>query len=98
MRLQCGLKRHRHEWFQIVGLAKRAVMAMRKSRRKTPKCRGSRGASGAGRSRAEIQVKRDRMSVINLPAPGDEVEYWRSRSPAERLAYVEDLRLINYGQ
>jgi hypothetical protein len=38
------------------------------------------------------------MSVSNLTAPADDVAYWRSRSADERLAHVEYLRLINYGE
>jgi hypothetical protein len=44
------------------------------------------------------KVNRKRMSVCTLDTPTDDVEYWRSRSPAERLRHVEFLRLINYGQ
>jgi len=73
-------------------------MAMGKGRRETPKGTGERGASGAGRSGEVAHVKRKRMSVSHLTASSDDVQYWRSRSPAERLAYVEYLRLINYGQ
>ncbi|HLN31305.1 MAG TPA: hypothetical protein VK395_26425 [Gemmataceae bacterium] len=73
-------------------------MAIGKGKKETSKGTGRRGPSGAGRSRAVANVKRQRMSVSHLTAPADDVQYWRSRSPAERLAYVEYLRLINYGQ
>jgi len=71
---------------------------MRESRRKTRnlrvKCAGSKGKRVA----AEPHVERKEMSVISLKAPADDVHYWRSQSASARLAYMEYLRLINYGQ
>jgi hypothetical protein len=45
-----------------------------------------------------VKVNRKRVTVSALAAPADDVDYWRSRSPGERLQHVEFLRLINYGQ
>jgi hypothetical protein len=51
----------------------------------------------ARRIRAEPTINRLQMSVIDLTAPADIVNYWRSKSAAARLAHMEYLRLINYG-
>ena len=71
---------------------------MKKGRKKTTKGRGTRKAPGAGGLSFESKVRRGRMSLSDLKAPANDVAYWRSRSAAERLAYVEYLRLINYGE
>jgi len=47
---------------------------------------------------AEPHVNRHRMAVTGLTARGTDVKYWRSQSASARLAYMEYLRLINYGQ
>ena len=40
----------------------------------------------------------DRSALTNIPvSDGEDREYWRSRTPAERLAHVEALRRIKYG-
>jgi hypothetical protein len=44
------------------------------------------------------RVDRSKISIVELTAPPDAVAYRRSRTPAERLAYMEYLRLINYGE
>lgn len=44
------------------------------------------------------RLSRKQMSIVDLTTPLDYVQFWRTRSPAERLAHVEYLRLINYGQ
>jgi hypothetical protein len=43
------------------------------------------------------RVDRTALSLVPLFDESDEVEYWRSRTPAERLAHLETLRRINYG-
>jgi hypothetical protein len=37
------------------------------------------------------------MSVVGLGAAEADVHYWRGQSADARLAYMEYLRLINYG-
>jgi len=71
---------------------------MRKTGGKTRKGKVVRRASRAGSLLAEPYVNRQRMSVRSLTAPADDVQYWRSQSASARLAYMEYLRLINYGQ
>ncbi|MFL5240732.1 MAG: hypothetical protein ACJ8FY_01375 [Gemmataceae bacterium] len=44
------------------------------------------------------RVKRQRLSIGRLADSAGDVEFWRSQSPQARLAYMEYLRLINYGQ
>jgi hypothetical protein len=52
----------------------------------------------SARDPSEPRVKRDRMSIGNLSATADDVSYWRSQSADARLAYMEYLRRINYGE
>ena len=42
-------------------------------------------------------VDRTAFSVVDLDDDSQERAYWRSRTPAERLAHLELLRRINYG-
>jgi hypothetical protein len=44
------------------------------------------------------RVQRQRISIGRLADLPDAVEFWRSQSPQARLAYMEYLRFINYGQ
>ena len=50
------------------------------------------------RAASYTRVNRSKVSIVDLTTPPDDVAYWRSRTPAERLAYMEYLRLINYGE
>ena len=45
----------------------------------------------------EPRVDRTALSVVDLDDDAEERAYWRSRTPAERLAHLELLRRINYG-
>jgi hypothetical protein len=45
----------------------------------------------------EPRVDRTAFSVVDLDDDSEERAYWRSRTPAERLAHLELLRRINYG-
>jgi hypothetical protein len=65
-------------------------------KRRTAK--GNKGNLRGGPILNGVRVDRKRMSVATLADPANDVAYWRSRSPAERLAYMEYLRLINYGE
>lgn len=53
--------------------------------------------------KVDVEAKVDRKSwtIGSLDDPAtlrnDEIAYWLARSPADRLAYVEQLRQINYG-
>jgi hypothetical protein len=71
---------------------------MKEPGRKPRKRRVTGAASKGMRPVAEPHVTRKRMSVISLTVPADDVHYWRSQSASARLAYMEYLRLINYGQ
>src|SRR5579884_856133 len=66
-------------------------LLMAKARRKTPK-------SGASATTGEFRVHRTRMAIHNLTDRVNDVRYWRSQTPGARLAYMEYLRLINYGE
>lgn len=46
---------------------------------------------------SEIRVERTALSVASFDDADDDVAYWWSRTPEERLAHVEVLRRINYG-
>lgn len=43
------------------------------------------------------KVDRTAYRVDSLSAESDEKEYWKSRTPLERLAALELMRQINYG-
>jgi hypothetical protein len=45
----------------------------------------------------EMRLDKTKLSVSNSFDNSDEKEYWLSRTPQERLAYMERLRRINYG-
>ena len=45
----------------------------------------------------EMRVDRTKLSVSNSFDNTEEKEYWLSRTPQERLAHIEKLRRINYG-
>jgi hypothetical protein len=51
------------------------------------------------RSDPEPRVDRTAFSVVSSfdEADTEDDAYWRSRTPAERLAHLELLRRINYG-
>jgi hypothetical protein len=46
----------------------------------------------------EMRVDRTKISVSNSFDNTEEKEYWHSRTPQERLAHMERLRRINYGE
>jgi hypothetical protein len=71
---------------------------MAKARRKTRKPNEARSSARAGPPPAELRVRRTRMAVNRLTASTDDVQFWRSQSAAARLAHMEYLRLINYGE
>lgn len=37
------------------------------------------------------------LSIVSLSEESDEREYWRSKTPYERLEFIELMRQINYG-
>ena len=43
------------------------------------------------------KLDRTAFSVCDLESPGDDLAYWLSRTPQERLAAVEFLRQMMYG-
>ena len=45
----------------------------------------------------EMRLDKTKISVSNSFDNSDEKEYWLSRTPEERLAYMQKLRRINYG-
>ena len=45
----------------------------------------------------EEKVDRSALSIGRLSDPSVDKEYWRSRSPAERLSALELMRRIVYG-
>jgi hypothetical protein len=53
---------------------------------------------GRGALLTEPKVNRGRMCVVHLKTAENDVGYWRSQSADARLAYMELLRQINYGQ
>jgi hypothetical protein len=67
---------------------------MKRTRKKTRKAVRKRARDAL----SAVKVNRKRIEVTDLAAPADDVAYWRTRSPAERLQHVEFLRLMNYGQ
>jgi hypothetical protein len=44
-----------------------------------------------------IEIDRTALSVASLSDDSDELAYWYSRTPQERLRHIELLRWINYG-
>jgi len=44
-----------------------------------------------------LKVDRDAVSVTSLGDESEDNAYWFSRTPEERLLYMEMLRRINYG-
>jgi hypothetical protein len=44
-----------------------------------------------------FRLDRTQFSIGDMHDPPDDVAYWRSRPPAERLAAVEFLRQTTYG-
>ena len=53
----------------------------------------------SGHREPEPRVDRTAFSVVSSfdEADAEDDAYWRSRTPAERLAHLELLRRINYG-
>ncbi|MGI8641053.1 MAG: hypothetical protein ACR2MG_14050 [Pyrinomonadaceae bacterium] len=45
----------------------------------------------------EIRLDKTKLEIRSDFDNSDEKEYWLSRTPQERLAYMEMLRRINYG-
>jgi hypothetical protein len=45
----------------------------------------------------EAKLDRSAFSVGSISDPSDEIAYWRTRTPAERLIAVELYRQIMYG-
>lgn len=45
----------------------------------------------------ELKVDRTAFSVGSLDDESDEIQYWRSKSPAERWQAIEIMRQIVYG-
>lgn len=75
----------------LVQWKKATGAVMKKNRRKSTK--GKAVSIGL-----DLRVDRRQMSIRKLTSVSDDVDYWKSRSPSDRLAYVEFLRLINYGE
>lgn len=46
---------------------------------------------------SEMRLDKTKLSVSDSFDNSDEKEYWLSRTPEERLAYMQKLRRINYG-
>lgn len=46
---------------------------------------------------SEMRLDKTKISISNSFDNSDEKEFWLSRTPEERLAYMEKLRRINYG-
>lgn len=46
---------------------------------------------------SNVRMDRTAFSVASLADESDEREYWRGKSPRERLEAVELLRQMNYG-
>ena len=44
-----------------------------------------------------LRVDRSAFRVDRLGSDGGDREYWKSRTPQERMEYLELLRQINYG-
>jgi hypothetical protein len=46
---------------------------------------------------SSLKIDRTAFDVVSLTEASDEKSYWLSRTPHERLQYMELLRRINYG-
>ncbi len=46
---------------------------------------------------SEIRLDKTKISISSDFDNSDEKEYWLSRTPQERIAHIEFLRRINYG-
>lgn len=44
-----------------------------------------------------FKIDKGALSVISLSEESDDKEYWRTKTPQERLEAVELMRQINYG-
>jgi hypothetical protein len=44
-----------------------------------------------------LKLDRSQMVISSLDEPSDEIAFWSSESPAERLAAMETMRQIVYG-
>jgi len=47
---------------------------------------------------SKYKVHKNAFSVVSLHDPPDDVDFWRTKSPVERLEALELLRQIHYGQ
>ena len=57
---------------------------------------GQDGAEDSG-DRRFPELDRRSLTVTNLGDNSDDVDYWRNRTPQERIRAVEMLRRLNYG-
>ena len=46
---------------------------------------------------SEVRMDKTAFSIVSLTDESDEKEYWKARTPQERLETVEMLRQLNYG-
>jgi len=44
-----------------------------------------------------LKMDKTALSVVPLEAEGDEIKYWRTRTPNERLEALEFLRQASFG-
>ncbi|MBI3408790.1 MAG: hypothetical protein HY040_10575 [Planctomycetes bacterium] len=47
---------------------------------------------------SKYKVQKDAFSVVSLHDPPDDMAFWLTKSPLERLEALELLRQIHYGQ
>ncbi len=47
---------------------------------------------------AKVCLDKSYFDVVSLDQADDDIEFWASKTPAERLSATEYLRQINYGQ
>lgn len=47
---------------------------------------------------AKARLDKTQLDVVSLDQADDDMEFWASKTPSERLAATEYLRQINYGQ
>ncbi len=45
----------------------------------------------------KFKLNKNKFSVVSLTSKQSDKEYWLSKTPIERLEFVEYLRQINYG-